>query len=230
MVKTIVIVEDEAKLARLLADYLDAAGYATKPFADAESALACVGSAPPALVLLDLMLPGMDGIAACRRLRSFYTGPVIMLTARVEELDRLLGLDAGADDYLCKPVSPREVVARVRAQLRRTEWDAAAGQPRPQLALNPAAHRLHYRGRTLDLTPAEYRLLGALMEHPGRIYPRQQLLDRLHADGRDVNDRAIDSHIRNLRRKLDALTSGVDPIRSVYGVGYAFEWPAEPRS
>jgi len=227
---TVLIVEDEPKLARLMADYLQAAAFDTKILSDGESALVFVRQAPPALVLLDLLLPGMDGVAVCEQLRRFYTGPIIMVTARVEEVDRLLGLEAGADDYLCKPISPREIVARVRAQLRRLAWDAAPTRPHGVLELDHAALRIITRGgRSLDLTQGEYRLLSLLMERPGRVYSRQQMLDRLHADGRAVTDRVVDSHIRNLRKKLEGLASGLDPIRSVYGVGYAFEWPPEGR-
>jgi two-component system response regulator BaeR len=182
----------------------------------------------PCVVLLDVMLPGQDGMAVCRELRTFTQVPVIMLTARVAEVDRLLGLELGADDYLCKPYSPREVVARVKAQLRRSAWAAAPVPPTPStegLSLDGEALRATVNGTPLDLTPAEFRLLQVLAEQPGRVFSRDQLLDRLHDDGRAVTDRVVDSHIRNLRRKFDAAPGGVNPIRSVYGVGYAFEWP-----
>jgi two-component system response regulator BaeR len=149
-----------------------------------------------------------------------------MLTARVAEVDRLLGLELGADDYLCKPYSPREVVARVKAQLRRSAWAAPAPRaPASGLSLDTATLRALVDGAPLDLTPAEFRLLRVLAEQPGRVFSRDQLLDRLHDDGRAVTDRVVDSHIRNLRRKLEAVPGGVNPVRSVYGVGYAFEWP-----
>jgi two-component system response regulator BaeR len=197
----VLIVEDEAKRAALLVDYLRA-------------------------VLLDVMLPGQDGMAVCRELRGFSQVPIIMLTARVAEVDRLLGLELGADDYLCKPYSPREVVARVKAQLRRSAWAAPAPRaPASALSLDTATLRALVDGAPLDLTPTEFRLLRVLAEQPGRVFSRDQLLDRLHDDGRAVTDRVVDSHIRNLRRKLEAVPGGVNPVRSVYGVGYAFEWP-----
>jgi len=225
---TVLIVEDEPKLAALLADYLRAAGCQPVCVHDGLQALPALREHQPDVLLLDLMLPGRDGLSICRELRGFSTVPVIMLTARVEEVDRLLGLDVGADDYLCKPYSPREVVARVKAQLRRSAWAAtppapAAGAAPGGLQIDDDALRAHLAGQVLDLTPAEFRLLRTLASHPGRVFSRDQLLDQLHDDGRAVTDRAVDSHIRNLRRKLEAAADGADPIRSVYGVGYAWE-------
>lgn len=221
---TILIVEDEPKLAQVLLTYLQAEGYATVHVADGLQVEPAVRTHAPAVILLDLMLPGLDGISVCRQLRTHSRTPVIMLTARVDELDRLLGLEVGADDYLCKPYNPREVVARVKAQLRRAAWalDPAAVAP-SHLQLDDAAQRASYHGHTLDLTPAEYRLLRVLYRQPGRVYSRAQLLDQLHDDGRAITDRAVDSHVRNLRRKLEAVTPDQDPIRSVYGLGYAWE-------
>ena len=222
----ILIVEDEPKLAQLLVDYLLADGYACTVVRDGTGAIAALRELEPVLVVLDLMLPGRDGLSICRELRGFSTVPVIMVTARISEVDRLLGLDSGADDYICKPYSPREVVARVRALLRRSHWsEAAAPADEPALIIDDVALRATLRGQVLDLTPAEFKLLRTLAAHPGRVYSRNAVLDQLHADGRTVTDRAVDSHVRNLRRKLAAATDGVDPIRSVYGVGYALEWP-----
>lgn len=222
----ILIVEDEPKLAQLLVDYLQADGYACTVVRDGHAAIAAWRAHEPALVLLDLMLPGRDGLSICSELRSFSTVPVIMVTARVSEVDRLLGLDTGADDYICKPYSPREVVARVRALLRRARWsEVAIPAEEPAFRIDDAALRATVRGQALDLTPAEFKLLRMLAAHPGRVFSRNAVLDQLHADGRSVTDRAVDSHVRNLRRKLAAAMDGVDPIRSVYGVGYALEWP-----
>ena len=225
---TVLIVEDEPKLAALLQDYLQAAGFGTEIAADGRLVLDAIRQRPPALVLLDLMLPGRDGLSLCRELRSFSRVPVIMVTARVEEVERLIGLEAGADDYVCKPYRPREVVARVQAQLRRQAWDQARAAPAPECAsaalqIDDEALRAHWQGAALDLTPAEFRLLRHLARAAGRVFSRDQLLDVLHEDGRAVTDRAVDSHIRNLRRKLEAAGPGSDPIRSVYGVGYAWE-------
>lgn len=222
----VLIVEDEPKLAALLADYLRAAGLSSVGVDNGLEAVDAVRRHVPAVVLLDLMLPGRDGIEVCRELRTFSRVPVIMMTARVEEVDRLLGLGVGADDYVCKPYSPREVVARVQAQLRRQGWAAASpGAAPPGLQVDDASLRATLNGRLLDLTPAEFRLLRALARQPGRVFSRDQLLDHLHDDVRVVTDRAVDSHVRNLRRKLEAAADGADPIRSVYGVGYAWEWP-----
>jgi len=216
----IAIVEDEPELAGLVADYARAAGYGAEVFHDGAVALDALLRQPPALVVLDLMLPGLDGLALCRALRAQSDVPIIMVTARVEEIDRLLGLDAGADDYLCKPFSPRELVARIKAILRR----AGAGTT-PLLAVDAAAHTVAIHGRTLDLTPSEYGILAALARRPGQVFSRAQLLELARAGGAglDVTDRAIDSHVKNLRRKLEAALPGVEAIRSIYGVGYRFD-------
>lgn len=230
---TVLIVEDEPKLAALLQDYLRAAGFGTEIVADGTRVLDAIRQRPPGLVLLDLMLPGRDGVSLCRELRTFSRVPVIMVTARVEELERLIGLEAGADDYVCKPYRPREVVARVQAQLRRQAWDQARQIPSApeagtaDLLIDDEALRARWQGTALDLTPAEFRLLRHLARSPGRVFSRDQLLDVLHEDGRAVADRVVDSHIRNLRRKLETALPGSDAIRSVYGVGYAWEgWAA----
>jgi two-component system response regulator BaeR len=217
----IAIVEDEPELAQVVADYVRAAGYAAHVFGDGAAALAALRAAPPALVVLDLMLPGLDGLSLCRALRETSDVPVIMVTARVEEIDRLLGLEAGADDYLCKPFSPRELVARIKAILRRTGRAAAPSA----VTVDTAARRIAIHGTPLDLTPTEYGLLAALARRPGQVFSRAQLLD-LAREGNaslDVTDRAIDSHVKNLRRKLDAALPGVDAIHAIYGIGYRFD-------
>ncbi|KQQ96628.1 response regulator [Massilia sp. Leaf139] len=214
---TIYIVEDEPELAALVADYLRAAGFVPTVFGDGAAALAAIRAAPPALVVLDLMLPGLDGLALCREVRSFSEVPVVMTTARVEEIDRLLGLELGADDYLCKPFSPRELVARVKAILRR------AGVPAAPLAIDARARRARLRGQALELTPTEFALLAALARRPGQVLSRAQLLAQAHQDKLEVTDRAVDSHIKNLRRKIALATPEYEPIRSIYGLGYRFE-------
>ncbi len=216
----ILVVEDEPKLAALLRDYLSAAGHQVQCLADGLAVLPAVRAAMPDLILLDLMLPGQDGLAICRELRGFSDVPIIMITARVEEVDRLLGLDLGADDYICKPFSPREVVARARAILRRRPRQAGdAG-----LQLDEATWQARFNQVDLDLTPVEFRLLKALNEHPGRVFSRDQLIDRLYSDHRVVTDRTVDSHIKNLRRKLEQAAPGEEPIQSIYGVGYKLQW------
>lgn len=218
----ILVVEDDAKIAALVVDYLVDAGYAANCCADGAQALELARAAgePYALFVLDLMLPGLDGVSLCRALRSFSDAPIIMLTARVEEVDRLLGLDSGADDYVCKPFSPRELVARVRAHLRRRAPCSPAVAP---LLVDRAHMRVLHGGTPLPLTPLEFRVLAELVEHPDRVYSRQQLLDVAHVDQRESSDRAIDSHVKNIRRKLAAVLPGVDCLQSVYGVGYRFE-------
>lgn len=218
----IAVVEDEPELAGLTRDYLLQAGYHVRVFGNGAQALATFRREPPDFVVLDLMLPGLDGLALCRELRQFSDAPVMMVTARVEEVDRLLGLDSGADDYLCKPFSPRELVARVRAILRRPRQPAVA---EGGLQLDEAAQRASVRGVALDLTPTEFQLLSLLARHPGQIFARSRLLDLVWPDALEVNDRAIDSHIKNLRRKLAAYYPAEGPIQSVYGIGYRFELP-----
>jgi two-component system response regulator BaeR len=217
----ILIVEDEPKLAALLGDYLRAGGYGSSWIADGREAVPAVKAQQPDLVLLDLMLPGRDGLDICRELRSFSEVPIIMLTARVEEIDRLLGLELGADDYICKPFSPREVVARVKAILRRARGGSEFGIA--LLRIDEATHSAVFRGVTLELTPVEFRLLKTLAANPGRVFSRDRLLDNLYLDHRVVTDRTVDSHIKNLRRKMEQAAPGQEPIRSIYGVGYKLE-------
>jgi two-component system response regulator BaeR len=219
---SILIVEDEPKLALLLRDYLLAAGFAAEIRETGEGVVERVRAQAPAAVLLDINLPGVDGLSLCRELRRFSEVPILMLTARVEELDRLLGLELGADDYICKPFSPREVVARVRTVLRRVNTPAKAEQAAVVLDEERFEARVH--GTALNLTPVEFRLLGKLSGQPGRVFSRAQLIGALYADHRVVSDRTVDSHVKNLRRKL--VEVGIDPISAVYGVGYRFELDA----
>jgi len=223
MGKYILIVEDEPKLAALLSDYLVAAGYETQRIANGLEAVPAVRARMPDLLLLDLMLPGRDGLEICREVRTFSEVPIVMVTAKVEEIDRLLGLGLGADDYICKPFSPREVVARVQAILRRTQRAAPGAAAAPGLSIDEASFRADYAGRALDLTPVEFRLLRTLAAAPGRVFSRGQLLDAAYTDHRVVTDRTVDSHIKNLRRKLDAASGGVEIIHSIYGVGYRLD-------
>lgn len=229
--RTVLVVEDEPKLAALLCDYLRANGFAPHAVADGTAALAVVSGLRPAAVLLDLNLPGLDGMEVCRALRRDSNVPILMLTARVDEIDRVLGLEIGADDYLCKPYSPREVVARVRALLRRTEGALAGPGGKPGrhkvggFVLDDSAMRAWWQEATLPLTPVEFRLLRTLLQPPGRVFARGQLLDALYTDFRDVSDRAVDSHVKNLRRKLQAVVPGADCIAAVYGVGYRLDLP-----
>ena len=224
----ILVVEDEPKLAALLHDYLVAAGYRVTVHDDGRQAVAWIRMHLPAAVLLDLMLPVKDGLTICREVRAgddaAATVPILMITARVDEIDRLLGLELGADDYICKPFSPREIVARVKAVLRRAQPVAAATPPPLQLDEERLEARVH--GRALALTPVEFRLLQALSARPGRVMSRTGLMDALYLDHRVVSDRTVDSHIKNLRRKIADAADGLDPIVSVYGVGYKIDWHA----
>lgn len=239
VLKTVLIVEDEIALADVLAEYLQAASFAVQRLNDGLSVVAHVRDHAPDLILLDLMLPGRDGLEICRDLRSFTTVPIIMVTAKVEEIDRLLGLELGADDYVCKPFAPREVVARVKAQLRR--MDMLMRAPAPGQTQGPGsvqvpvqaqayglyldADRMEVRvgDRALHLTLVEFRLLDTLCRHPGHIYSRARLIERLYDDHRIVTERTVDTHVKNLRKKLASAFDGQQFIQSVYGVGYRFE-------
>ena len=221
--RTILIVEDDLKIADMLANYLHMHGFATAQCGNGLDAVTSVREQAPALILLDLMLPGLDGISVCSAVRAFSAVPIIMLTARVDEIDRLLGLDTGADDYVCKPFSPREVVARIKALLRRSEGRLATGLAPAAFALDEGRQQILWRGLPLPLTPLEFRLMGLLMSRPGQMFARAKLLGTVHEDLRDVSDRAIDSHIKNLRRKLEQAGTGEAGISSVYGVGYRFD-------
>ncbi|WP_028537300.1 response regulator [Paludibacterium yongneupense] len=216
----IAIVEDEPELAELMADYARQAGFEVQCFADGRAAWLALADDVPDLLVLDLMLPGMDGLSLCRALRERSEVPIIMVTARGEETDRLTGLEIGADDYLCKPFSPRELIARIKVILRRS------GNVRDgtgSLVFDDSRHLALCNNVALDLTPTEYRILQVLYRHPGHVYSRAQLLDTVKPEGLDVTDRAIDSHIKNLRRKLAPFPPCDEAIQSVYGVGYRWQ-------
>jgi len=217
----ILVVEDEPKIAALLRDYLVAADYAVDVLESAVGVVERVCAHAADAVLLDINLPGEDGLSVCRRLRAFSSVPILLVTARVDELDRLLGLELGADDYICKPFSPREVVARVKVALRRAQLPGST--PPVPIELDELRFEARVQGRALTLTPVEFRLLGHLALQPGRVFSRQQLITAAYRDHRVVSDRTVDSHIKNLRRKL--ADAGIDPIASVYGIGYRLEWP-----
>ncbi len=218
----VLIVEDEVKLAELLRDYLLNEGYEVEMRHSGDGVVDAVRNDPPAMILLDLMLPGVDGLTICREVRAFSEVSIIMVTARVDEIDRLLGLELGADDYICKPFKPREVVARVKAVLRRS----VSGFEKtllPGLHLDTERMEASVNGKPLTLTQAEFRLLQKLVDNPRRVFSRQQLIDAIYDDYRVVSDRSVDSHIKNLRHKLAEAMPEQDPIRSVYGVGYKLE-------
>jgi DNA-binding response OmpR family regulator len=224
--KTILVVDDEPKIADLARDYLEHAGFSVRTARDGEAALAVVRRDRPDLVVLDLGLPGLDGLDVTRAIRRDSNLPVIMLTARDDELDKLVGLELGADDYLTKPFSPRELVARVRAVLRRVD---SAGEPGAQdvirageLTLDLPRMRAELGARTIELTQTEFALLAALARQPGRIFTRSQLLDAVHGVAFESYERAIDTHIKNIRRKLEPDPRRPVHVLTVYGVGYRF--------
>jgi len=224
----VMIVEDEQKIAVLLQDYLEKAGFRATVVSRGDQAVSQIRKMSPALMLLDVMLPGIDGMAVCREVRKFSDLPIIMITAKAEEIDRLLGLELGADDYICKPFSPREVVARVRAVLRRTHADQrsttrAAGP----LALDEETHQVRVRNSILQLTPSEFRLLQVLLSQPGRVFSRDELLSRVQGYDCEGYDRTIDSHIKNLRKKIMEKLPGQELIVTVYGIGYTLNIEAE---
>lgn len=217
----ILIVEDEPKLAALLSDYLKASGFEPFSLTNGTEVVPWVREHKPNLILLDLMLPGRNGLEICKDIRTFSHVPIIMVTARIEEIDRLLGLELGADDYICKPFSPREVIARVKAVLRRTQ-DGQTIQAQG-LVLDEHRYKATLHEHDLGLTAVEFKLLQFLAANPGHIYGRQQLMDKIYPDERSVSDRTIDSHIKKLRRKIEAVDPEAKLIHSVYGVGYKFE-------
>jgi len=218
----ILIVEDELKLASLQADYLHNAGFDTDCLSNGLEVLPLFKINHTDLILLDLMLPGRDGLDVCRELRSFSTVPIIIITARIEEIDRLLGLELGADDYICKPFSPREMVARVKAVLRRLQAQTTEILT-SVLKLDPHSFRVLAEGQEVELTTVEFQLLQALYQQPGRIFSRSKLMDLIYQDQRIVSDRTIDSHIKKLRKKLADLLPDQELIHSVYGAGYRYD-------
>jgi DNA-binding response OmpR family regulator len=222
--KTILVVDDEPKIATLARDYLEHAGFAVLTAGDGPSALSTIRQRRPDLVVLDLGLPGLDGLDVTRELRRNSTIPIVMLTARDDELDKLLGLELGADDYLTKPFSPRELVARVRAVLRRADRapEAAETIRAGDVVLDLPRMRAEVEGAVVDLTPTEFQLLATMAARPGRIFTRAQLLDALHGIAFETYERAIDSHVKNLRRKVEPDPRRPRYILTVYGVGYRF--------
>ena len=246
--KRILVVEDEEKIAQLLKDYLSRDGFDVSLLHDGRDAVATIRENEPDFVILDLMLPGKDGVAICRELRTFSDVPVLMLTARVAEIDRLVGLEVGADDYVCKPFLPREIVARVHTILRRVQRQMQRSQQASgvghntdgfitgdvtiiapdrilnwqNIQLNLDTYECHLDQCLLELTPVEFRLLETLMGSPGRVFSRELMMTNAYPDKRVVSDRTIDSHVKNVRRKLMDANGNTDVIQSVYGIGYKF--------
>ena len=225
MADGVLIVEDETKLAGLMRDYLVQDGFEVTVLHRGDEVEPWVSTHEVAVVLLDLMLPGKNGLDVCKALRATTEVAIIMVTARVDEIDRLLGLELGADDYICKPFSPREVVARVKTVLRRIKRGERAPEGDDRgVNLDAAGYRASIGGRDLALTAVEFQLLRVLAEHPGRIYTRDQLMDAMYKDERVVADRTVDSHVKKIRRKIAAVLPDREIVHSVYGVGYKYEW------
>ena len=222
--QTILVVDDEKTIVKLLRAYLEEAGYRVVTAPDGRQALFVARHEKPDLVILDLMMPEMDGWEFTRRFRQENNAPIIMLTARVEDMDKILGLELGADDYVTKPFSPREVVARVRAVLRRAGAETAAPSVlrAGDLILDRDAHSVTLVGKPVDLTPTEFDLLVALMSRPGRAMSRLDLLDATQGDAYEGYERTVDVHIKNLRRKIEANARDPNYVLTVFGVGYKF--------
>ena len=222
--RTILVVEDEPGIARVVEDYLARAGFRVVVAATAADALVAARSARPALVVLDLGLPDADGLDVTRELRRVANVPIVMLTARGDESDRIVGLEVGADDYVVKPFSPRELVARVRAVLRRAEGGATAGDTVHALdvTIDVPRRRVQVGERAVELTATEFALLETLAREPGRVFTRGQLLDAVHGVSFESYERAVDAHVKNLRRKIEPATGAPRYIQTVHGVGYRF--------
>jgi len=226
--KTILVVEDEIKIARLVRDYLEHAGFEVVVAGDGESAVASARGRKPDLVVLDLGLPGRDGLEVTRELRRTSNVPIVMLTARGEEADRIVGLEVGADDYVVKPFSPKELVARVRAVLRRTASSGSGGVSGPEVLraadveVDLQRIRVRVGERAVDLTPTEFQLLATFVREPGRVFTRSQLLDAVHGVAFESYERAIDAHVKNIRRKIEPTPGRPRYVLTVHGVGYRF--------
>jgi two-component system response regulator BaeR len=222
MTDRILVVEDEEKLAGLLRDYLAREGFEVAVLNRGDQVEEWVRANGTDLVLLDLMLPGKSGLDVCKTLRATTDVSIIIVTARVDEIDRLLGLELGADDYICKPFSPREVVARVKAVLRRVKRTDPGSES--GLTLDDSGYKAMLGGKDLGLTAVEFELLKVLVSHPGRIYTREQLMDLMYRDQRVVSDRTVDSHVKKIRKKISSVLPDREIVHSVYGLGYKYEW------
>lgn len=226
MTKTVLVVDDEPKIVDVVREYLEHAGFSVRTAGDGPAALERARALAPDLIVLDLGLPGLDGLDVARQLRRSSRVPVIILTARGEEVDRIVGLEIGADDYLVKPFSPRELVARVRAVLRRVDERATAAGDEPivrgDVVVDPARRRVTVGGEPAELTPTEFDLLAHLARQPGRVFTRAQLLTAIHGVAVESYERAVDAHIKNLRRKLEPDPRKPRYVLTAHGIGYRF--------
>ncbi len=226
----ILIVEDEPKIAKLQKEYLEREGYVCHIIDDGNEVTEWVRANSPQLIILDIGLPSKDGLTVCKEIRAFSSVPILMLTARVEEIDRILGLELGGDDYICKPVSPNEVVARVRANLRRVELEGGNAKAASFVAraspitFDENLYQAWLQGQSLQLTAIEFQLLVTLVKQAGRVYSREQLMQNIYSDSRIVSDKTIDSHVKKIRKKLHEIDADIEWIHSVYGVGFKYEY------
>ena len=223
MVHQILIVEDEPKLSKSMEEYIRGSGFEAHILDNGAEVSEWVRGNSPSLMLLDLMLPGKDGIAVCREVRTHSQVPIIMVTAKSEEIDRLIGLEVGADDYICKPFSLRELVARIRAVLRRHEYVPELQSAERGLSLDKARGSVTFGGSHVELTAIELKILEKLFRQPGKIFKRDDLMEVAYDDGRVVNDRTVDSHMKKIRKKLERIAPGQKFLHAIYGAGYKFE-------
>ena len=224
MANLILVVEDEPKLSQSIAEYLMGSGYKVHIIDNGSDVSSWVETNSPALIVLDLMLPGKDGVSVCQLIRTYSQVPIIMVTAKSDEIDRLVGLEVGADDYLCKPFSLRELAARIKAVLRRHEFIPIAESSGSRgLTLDKSSACVSFNGESIELTAIEFNILEKLIRQPGMIFQRDDLMDVAYGDGRIVNDRTVDSHMKKIRKKLNQIAPGQKFVHSIYGAGYKFE-------
>ncbi len=223
MKKNVLIVEDEQHIAEVLLAYCEKEGYLATHKPSGKDVVSHVKNNPVDIILLDLMLPDVDGLTLCKQIRAFSQVPIIMVTAKGEEIDRLRGLDFGSDDYICKPFSPREVIARIKAVLRRFQPEVDAIIKQSGFELESDKYKVTLKGQIIDLTPIEFKILELLITHVERVYSRNEILNLVYSDVSEVSDRNIDTHIKNIRKKIHTISQNANPIGSVYGVGYQFK-------
>lgn len=222
----VLIIEDDKKIAKLLSDYLERDGFNVSVFYRGDGIVKEVKDHPPDIIILDIMLPGKDGLTICSEIRSFSNVPIMMLTAKVEEIDRVLGLELGADDYMCKPFSPREIVTRVKTILRRTQPMPEPEQIEDEIVvgpiiITPESYNAKINGKSLGLTPIEFEMLKLMASRPGNVFTRNDFVRRIQGNDFDGSVRIIDSHIKNLRKKIDKALPSNKLIQTIYGIGYA---------
>jgi two-component system, OmpR family, response regulator BaeR len=219
----ILIVEDEENIAEVLIAYAKQQDYATEHFNSGKGVVSFVKQNAVDLILLDLMLPDVDGIELCKQIRAFSSVPIIMLTAKSEEIDRLLGLELGADDYICKPFSPKEVLARIKAVLRRTSQPKTNIISHNNFQLHKDAYQARLNGKSIGFTAVEFKIFLLFISHVGRVFTREDIINNVYSDTTDISDRNIDTHIKNIRKKINDIQTGLNPIAAVYSVGYKFK-------